>query len=295
MLNEELERQIAQSVLEFTDSCAHYRSRLEEVESLNGEISSLKTQLTDVKKKEKLEDMFSQTVHLVSKGHSKGEEIGNEISDLEGRIENASSSLAALREKVLVRARSLRFPIDPSKSSESNGGFVFEYLPGMKIESKDLGLLAELLDLGASLEHDSVLYKEDKVELMASSRDQALGQLVSSVQALRLIMDQQLEVYGRIDEFCDRIHDSERYSSILRVLFSNKEAVKLAELATLVKLERELVYQSLYDLASRSKWSPNPVRRINNDYYALTSVGKILLRRFIEKYPVAEESDGKGS
>ena len=283
MLTDELKEQIIASVTEFLDACRRYEETVVLIANLNQEKVQLQRELEELKKKEKLEDMFSQAVYLSPKSSSETEQIEAKFSQVESQLSNTSSSLGKLRNKILHQAKTLRFPIDPQKVNPVDGRVEFSYIEGSGFSKTALNTLADLLDLESPLKVEDVTYLKDKVVVEPDSSEEALAKIVNSVRSLRLIVEDMLQVYEGIDVFCKRIKASERYGLILTELYRSNESLTLDELARRTNVNKDTIYQSLYDLGMRDSWKPHPVKK-TNDKYALTSVGILLMKRYAELY-----------
>lgn len=284
MLTEELQHQIKESVTDFVNICLQYRAKQKELQSIHEDKTILQKELEELGKKEKLEDMFSQAVYLQTTETSKAEQIQNQLEYKQSEIGVVSTTLEKSRTKILKQAKSLRFPIDLRRLKKVNGQFEIAYFEDIALEEEALKVLSELLDLDSPLKYEGVTYLKDGIILGADSHEEALEKVVNSVQSLRLLIDNQLNVYSSIDEFCNRIHGSHRYAITITELFKASEPIELEELSRRTGIDRSTLYQALYDLASRSNWNPHPVKKMPDGRYDLTNVGRLVMNRYVEKY-----------
>ena len=67
-------------------------------------------------------------------------------------------------------------------------------------------------------------------------------------------------------------------------LYKADRALSLDELSLATGIEKNALYQALYDLAFRKIWTPHPVTRLEDKKYVLTTVGRLVMRRYFKKY-----------
>ena len=287
MMTEELRKQIIESVSSFIKVCKEYRQLVNDMESLNIEKMRLERRLKELREKEKLEDTFSQVVYL-SKIPSKIDEIKTKLEEVNSNLSRVHTALNQLRNEVLRQAASLRFPIDPEEFKKENNRFKFKYIQGAELRREAIEVLAELLDLKYPLEEEGVKLSESGVDVEAGSYKDALIKIINSIQTLRLRISNMLGFYENIDTICERINRSRRYKVILVELYKAKAPLSLDELSSRIGIDRNTLYQALYDLAFRKAWTPHLVIRLKNGKYCLSTVGKLTMKRYFEKYIVTE-------
>jgi len=287
MMTEELRKQIIASVSSFIKVCKEYRQLVNDMESLNIEKMRLERRLKELREKEKLEDTFSQVVYL-SKIPSKIDEIKTKLEEVNSNLSRVHTALNQLRNEVLRQAASLRFPIDLEKFEKENNRFKFKYIQGAELRKEAIEVLAELLDLRYPLEEEGVKLSESGVDVEAGSYKDALIKIINSIQTLRLRISNMLGFYENIDTICERINRSRRYKVILVELYKAKAPLSLDELSSRIGIDRNTLYQALYDLAFRKAWTPHLVIRLKNGKYCLSTVGKLTMKRYFEKYIVTE-------
>ena len=283
MMTEELRKQIIESVSSFIKVCKEYRQLVNDMESLNIEKMRLERRLKELREKEKLEDTFSQVVYL-SKIPSKIDEIKTKLEEVNSNLSRVHTALNQLRNEVLRQAASLRFPIDPEEFKKENNRFKFKYIQGAELHREAIEVLAELLDLKYPLEEEGVKLSESGVDVEAGSYKDALIKIINSIQTLRLRISNMLGFYENIDSICKRINRSRRYKVILVELYKAKAPLSLDELSSRIGIDRSSLYQALYDLAFRKVWTPHLVMRLKNRKYCLSTVGKLTMKRYFEKY-----------
>lgn len=287
MMTEELRKQIIASVSSFIKVCKEYRQLVNDMESLNIEKMRLERRLKELREKEKLEDTFSQVVYL-SKIPSKIDEIKTKLEEVNSNLSRVHTALNQLRNEVLRQAASLRFPIDLEKFEKENNRFKFKYIQGAELRKEAIEVLAELLDLRYPLEEEGVKLSESGVDVEAGSYKDALIKIINSIQTLRLRISNMLGFYENIDSICERINRSRRYKVILVELYKAKAPLSLDELSSRIGIDRSSLYQALYDLAFRKVWTPHLVMRLKNRKYCLSTVGKLTMKRYFEKYIITK-------
>ena len=286
-MTEELRKQIIASVSSFIKVCKEYRQLVNDMESLNIEKMRLERRLKELREKEKLEDTFSQVVYL-SKIPSKIDEIKTKLEEVNSNLSRVHTALNQLRNEVLRQAASLRFPIDLEKFEKENNRFKFKYIQGAELRKEAIEVLAELLDLRYPLEEEGVKLSESGVDVEAGSYKDALIKIINSIQTLRLRISNMLGFYENIDSICERINRSRRYKVILVELYKAKAPLSLDELSSRIGIDRSSLYQALYDLAFRKVWTPHLVMRLKNRKYCLSTVGKLTMKRYFEKYIITK-------
>jgi len=287
MMTEELRKQIIASVSSFIKVCKEYRQLVNDMESLNIEKMRLERRLKEFREKEKLEDTFSQVVYLF-KIPSKIDEIKTKLEEVNSNLSRVHTALNQLRNEVLRQAASLRFPIDLEKFEKENNRFKFKYIQGAELRKEAIEVLAELLDLRYPLEEEGVKLSESGVDVEAGSYKDALIKIINSIQTLRLRISNMLGFYENIDSICERINRSRRYKVILVELYKAKAPLSLDELSSRIGIDRSSLYQALYDLAFRKVWTPHLVMRLKNRKYCLSTVGKLTMKRYFEKYIITK-------
>lgn len=289
MFNEELEALIRKSIIGFEAACKQYEELVSNLKTLEEEKDKLSIERDMLQKKEKLEDMFSEKVYLLKKKESEAEKVEAKIGEVEKKMNDVSAILGQVRNEVLNQAKELRFPIDHRAGIRKNRTIEFSYIDDLELSEKSLKILAELLDKEYPIKIEETTFVGKKVFVEATSAEDALRRIIDSVQAFRYLIDSLLHVYESIDDACKRVKESERYSAILTALHNSNGKLSIDELAQRTELSKSSTYQAVYDLAVRDIWYPHPVKKTNEGRYTLTTVGKILMKRYAERYPLPKK------
>jgi len=159
----------------------------------------------------------------------------------------------------------------------------YKTIHDIAFEEETLRTLCELLELPYPLNFERVTYYPDEVVVNTTSVDEAINQIVQSVQGLRFKISDLLNAYSNIDKLCERIKSSNRYAPILESLFLSDKSLSVTELAQQTGFNKNITYQACYNML-RDRWSPNPIKKTTDGKFSLTTTGAITMKRYTEKY-----------
>ena len=283
MLEQSLVEKVRNNVAELNRMCAFYVKVKQEYAALMNKRKKLEIEKKEVEEKQKKQDEFLEVVLLAEGKTSEVDEVTKNLQQTIGQLESMSDQLNSSRTDILKKFKELPFPIDPHKSSVNGSITKFKTIEGISFEEETLRTLCELLDLSCPLNLEGTTFYPDEVVVNAASVDEAMKQIVQSVQALRFKVSQLLNAYSNIDKLCERVKSSDRYSPILESLFKSSKPFSVTELAEQTGFNENITYQACYNML-RDSWSPNPIKKTPDGKFSLTTAGEIVMKRYTEKY-----------
>lgn len=283
MLEQSLVEKVRKDMNELNRMCAFYAKTKQEYEALTNKRKKLEIEKKEVEEKQKKEDKFLEFVLRAQPKKTKADEVSKNLQQTTNQLESLSDSLNNARTDILKKIKELRFPIDPHNSSVNGSITKFETIEGAAFEEETLRTLCELLDLPYPLNFEGTTFYPNEVVVNAASVDEAMNQIVQSVQGLRFKISDLLNAYSNIDKLCERVRSSNRYAPILESLFVSDKPLSVAELAKLTGFDENITYQACYNML-RDRWSPNPIKKTSDGKFSLTTTGEITMKRYTEKY-----------
>ena len=283
MLEQSLVEKVRKDVDELNRMCTFYAKIEKEYEALMDKRKKLEMEKKEVEEKQKKEDKFLEVVLRAQPKKSKVDEVSKNLQETVSQLETVSDSLNSARTDILRKVKELRFPIDPHNSSVNGSITKFKTIEGVAFEEETLRTLCELLDLPCPLNFEGTTFYLNEVVVNATSIDDAMNQIVQSIQALRFKISDLLNAYSNIDKLCERVRNSNRYPPILEALFVSKKPLSVTELAQLTGLNKNITYNTCYNML-RGTWSPNPIKKTPSGEFSLTTTGEITMKRYTEKY-----------
>lgn len=283
MLEQSLIEKVRKSIDELNGMCVFYVETKQEHAALMTERKRLEVEKKEVGEKEKKQDKFLEVVLRAERKKTKVDEVSKNLQETIGRLESLSNSLNNARTDILRKLKDLPFPIDPHKSTVNGSVTKFKTIEGIIFQEATLRTLCELLELSYPLNFEGTTFHYDEVVVNTTSVDNAMNQIVQSVQALRLKVSDLLNAYSNIDKLCERVRSSDRYAPILEALFVSNKPLSVEELAQHTGFNKNITYQACYNML-RDRWSPNPIKKTPDGKFSLTTTGEITMKRYTEKY-----------
>lgn len=288
MLEESLVEKVRKSVDTLNELCTRYVNKKQQYADLIAKRKKLEIELKEVKEKEKKQDRFLEVVLLTERKETKVDEVSKNLQQTINQLESLSDDLNNSRTEILKRFKELPFPINPYDSTSNGSVTKFKTIEGITFKEETLQALCELLELSYPLKFEETTYYPDEVVVSAASVEEAMNQIVQSVQALRLKISDLLNAYSSIDALCERVRSSNRYAPILEFLFLSDKPLSVEELAQQTGFNKNIAYQACYNML-RDSWSPNPIKRTSDGKFSLTTTGEIMMKRYTEKYGTSRE------
>lgn len=283
MLEQSLVEKVRKNVAELNRMCAFYVKAKQEYASLTDKRKKLEIKKKGVEEKQKKQDKFLEVVLLAERKTTEVDEVSKNLQQTINQLENSSDQLNSSRTDILKKFNELPFPIDPHNSSVNGSVTKFKTIEGIAFNEETLRTLCELLDLPCPLNFEGTTFYPDEVVVNTASVDEAMNQIVQSVQGLRFKISDLLNAYSNIDKLCERVRSSNRYAPILESLFVSDKPLSVAELAKLTGFNENITYQACYNML-RDRWSPNPIKKTSDGKFSLTTTGEITMKRYTEKY-----------
>ena len=283
MLEQSLVEKVRKNVAELNRMCAFYVKAKQEYASLTDKRKKLEIKKKGVEEKQKKQDKFLEVVLLAERKTTEVDEVSKNLQQTINQLENLSDQLNSSRTDILKKFNELPFPIDPHNSSVNGSVTKFKTIEGIAFNEETLQTLCELLDLPCPLNFEGTTFYPDEVVVNTASVDEAMNQIVQSVQGLRFKISDLLNAYSNIDKLCERVRSSNRYAPILESLFVSDKPLSVAELAKLTGFNENITYQACYNML-RDRWSPNPIKKTSDGKFSLTTTGEITMKRYTEKY-----------
>lgn len=283
MLEQSLVEKVRKDMDELNRMCVYYVKIEQEYAALTDKRKRLEMEKKEVEEEQKKEDKFLEVVLRAQPKKSRVDEVSKNLQETISQLENLSNSLNSARTDILRKVKELRFPIDPHNSSVNGSITKFKTIEGVAFEEETLRTLCELLDLPRPLNFEGVTFYPNEVVVNATSMDEAMNQIVQSIQTLRFKISDLLNAYSNIDKLCGRVRSSSRYPSILEALFVSKKPLSVTELAQRTGSSKNMIYNTCYNML-RGTWSPKLIKRTPNGEFSLTTTGEITMKRYTEKY-----------
>ena len=283
MLEQSLVEKVRKSVDELNRMCVFYVKTKQEYTTLMVTRKKLEIEKKEVEEKEKKQDKFLEVVLLAERKKTKVDEVSKNLQQTINQLERLSDGLNNSRTDILRKFKDLPFPIDPHNSTVHDSVTKFKTIEGIILKEVTLRTLCELLELSYPLNFEGTTFHPDEVVVNTASVDDAMSQIVQSVQALRFKVSDLLNAYSNIDKLCERVRSSNRYAPILESLFVSDKPLSVAELAKLTGFDENITYQACYNML-RNRWSPNPIKKTPDGKFSLTTTGEITMKRYTEKY-----------
>lgn len=283
MLEQSLVEKVRKDMDELNRMCVYYVKIEQEYAALTDKRKRLEMEKKEVEEEQKKEDKFLEVVLRAQPKKSRVDEVSKNLQETISQLENLSNSLNSARTDILRKVKELRFPIDPHNSSVNGSITKFKTIEGVAFEEETLRTLCELLDLPCPLNFEGVTFYPNEVVVNATSMDEAMNQIVQSIQTLRFKISDLLNAYSNIDKLCERVRSSSRYPSILEALFVSKKPLSVTELAQRTGSNKNMSYNTCYNML-RGTWSPKLIKRTPNSEFSLTTTGEITMKRYTEKY-----------
>jgi len=279
--------EIKKAVDEFNLLSKGYIAKKSEHKKILADIKGLESKLKEVEEQEKQEDIFLQKVlSLPGIDDSEVGQLRAQKDRLNQDLNNIANQIGELRTNILKKMVTLPFPIDPNPSQEGPK-FLFKMFEDSQLSNTAFKTMCELLDRPMPLLGDQIILSSEKVEVNASSVDEAHKHVINFIQTLRLNVENLSGIYNNIDSLCERVKRSDRYAPILTSLFESKNPLSVSDLSSITKLDESIVYQACYNLI-RENWSPSPIKKLPENRYVISAVGRYLMSRYFEKYPPQE-------
>lgn len=292
MLEQSLVEKVRKNVAELNRICASYVKVKQEYAALTDKRKKLEIEKKEVEQKQKKQDKFLEVVLLAEGKTTKLDEVSKNLQQTINQLESLSNQLNSSRTDILEKFGALPFPIDPYNSSVNGSVTKFKTIEGIVFEEETLRTLCELLELPYPLNFEGATYYPDEVVVKTASVDEAMNQIVQSVQGLRFKISDLLNAYSNIDKLCERVRSSNRYGSILESLFLSDKPLSVEELAQQTGFNKNITYQACYNML-RDRWSPNPIKKTSDGKFSLTTTGEIMVKRYTEKYGFSISRTGK--
>jgi len=292
MLEQSLVEKVRKDMDELNRMCAFYAKTKQEYAALTDKRKKLEKEKKEVEEQQKKEDKFLEVVLLAQHKKTKVDEVSKNLQQTTNQLESLSDSLNSARTDILRKFKGLPFPIDPHNSSVNGSVTKFKTIEGIAFEEETLRTLCELLDLPCPLNFEGVTFYPNEVVVNATSMDEAMNQIVQSIQTLRSNISDLLNAYSNIDKLCERVRSSSRYPPILEALFVSKKPLSVTELAQRTGLNKNMTYNTCYNML-RGIWSPKLIKNAPNGEFSLTTTGEITMKRYTEKYGLSLPSTQK--
>lgn len=289
MLDPSLVEKVKKDVAELNRMCAFYIEVKQKYAVLTDERERLEIEKREVEQRQKKQDKFLEVVLLAKGKTTEVDEVSKNLQQAINQLESLSDQLNNARTDILKKFGTLPFPIDPHSSSVNGSVTKFKTIEGITFEEETLRTLCELLELPYPLSFEGATFHPDEVVVGAASMDEAMNQIVQSVQGLRLKTSDLLNAYSNIDELCERVRRSNRYAPILESLLLSDKPLSVAELAQKTGFSENITYQTGYNML-RDIWSPSPIKKTPDGKFALTTTGEIVMKRYAEKYGLSISS-----
>jgi len=283
MLEQSLVDKVKKDMNELNRMCVFYAKTKQEYAALTDTRKKLEMEKKEVEEKQKKEDKFLELVLREQPKKTKVDEVSKNLQQTIEQLERLSDSLNNARTDILRKVKELRFPIDPHSSSVNGSITKFKTIEGAAFEDETLQTLCELLDLPCPLNFEGTTFYPNEVVVNATSVDEAMNQIVQSVQGLRFKISDLLNAYSNIDKLCERVRSSDRYPPILEALFVSKKPLSVTELAQRTGSNKNMIYNTCYNML-RGTWSPKLIKRTPNGEFSLITTGEITMKRYTEKY-----------
>lgn len=292
MLEQSLVEKVRKNMTELNRMCAFYVKVKQEYAALMDKRKKLEIEKKEVEEKQKKQDKFLEVVLLAEGKKTKVDEVSKNLQQTIDQLESLSDQLNSSRTDILKKFKAFPFPIDPHNSSVNGSITKFKTIEGIAFEEEALRTLCELLELPYPLNFEGATYYPDEVVVKTASVDEAMNQIVQSVQRLRSKVSDLLNAYSNIDELCERVRSSNRYAPILESLFLSDKSLSVTELAQQTGFSENITYQACYNLL-RDRWSPNPIKKTPDGKFSLTTTGEIMMKRYTEKYGFSVSRTGR--
>lgn len=292
MLEQSLVEKVRKDMDELNRMCAFYAKTKQEYAALTDKRKKLEKEKKEVEEQQKKEDKFLEVVLLAQRKKTKVDEVSKNLQQTTKQLESLSDSLNSARTDILRKFKGLPFPIDPHNSSVNGSVTKFKTIEGIAFEEETLRTLCELLDAPYPLNFEGTRFHPDEVVVNVASVDEAMNQIVQSVQALRDKASDLLNAYSNIDKLCERVRSSNRYAPILEALFVSNKPLSVAELTQQTSFNKNITYQACYNML-RDRWSPNPIKKTPDGKFSLTTTGEITMKRYTEKYGFSVSRTGR--
>lgn len=292
MLDQNLVEKVRKDVAELNRMCAFYLDVKQKYAALTDKRKKLEIEKKEVEQKQKKHDKFLEVVLLAKGKTTEVDEVSKNLQQTIGQLESLSDQLNNSRTDILKKFKTWPFPIDPHNSSVNGSITKFKTIEGITLEEETLRTLCELLELPYPLSFEGATYYPVEVVVKAASMDEAMNQIVQSVQGLRFKISDLLNAYSNIDEMCERVRSSNRYAPILGSLFSSDKPLSVEKLAQQTGLDKNITYNTCYNLL-REIWSPKPIKKTSAGRFSLTTTGEIMMKRYAEKYGLPTSSRGR--
>lgn len=283
MLERSLVEKVRKDMDELNRMCAFYVKTKQKYATLTDKRKELETEKKEVEEQQKKEDKFLEVVLLAERKKTKVDEVSKNLQQTTNQLESLSDGLNSARTDILKKFKVLPFPIDPHDSSVNGSVTKFKTIEGIAFEEETLRTLCELLDAPYPLNFEGTSFHPDEAVVNVASVDEAMNQIVQSVQALRFKVSDLLNAYSNIDKLCERVRSSNRYAPILEALFVSNKPLSVAELTQQTGFNKNITYQACYNML-RDNWSPNPIKKTPDGKFSLTTTGEITMKRYTEKY-----------
>lgn len=292
MLEQSLVEKVKKEMDELNRMCAFYVKTKEDYTVLIDKRKTLEVEKKEVEEKQKKQDRFLEVVLLAEHKTTEVDKVSKSLQQTTTELENLSDMLNNARTDILKKFKDLPFPIDPHNSSVNGSITKFKTIEGIAFKKETLQTLCELLELPSPLNFEGVTYNPDEITVNATSVDEAMNQVVQSIYTLRFKISDLLNAYSNIDKLSERVRSSDRYAPILEALFISNEPLSVADLAKQTGFSENIAYQGCYNML-RDTWSPNPIKRMPDGKFSLTTTGQITMKRYTEKYGFSLASSQK--
>ena len=284
MIDEKVLEKVRLNVSTINSLCHDYQMKRSEHEAIVKRIEDIQRELDRIREEEQLRVELAKIAYLPEKiKETKVDVLEREKSQEEQNLLKVAGEMASLRRQILSEGKNLRFPVKAGFRRE-DGAFVFEWFEDVRFSEDTLSVLCELLELPTPPTVEGATFSLDKVTVSAKDGKEAIQVLIKAIQTVRLKTEAMLNVFDKIDDFVNRIRNSERYSPVLEAIYDAKQPLSINELAEKVNQDENIVYNTCYNLM-RETWNPSPIRKLGNGRYELSAIGSIIMKRYRDKYP----------
>ncbi|MEX2690080.1 MAG: hypothetical protein Q6351_007125 [Candidatus Njordarchaeum guaymaensis] len=294
MITEKQKKIIINNIEIFKEKVIEYLSYKSELEVIEKNIKNKMEELSNIADKEKKMYIAMKVLYCQNqKEESKIKKIEEEIKNLKANLKYVQEKYNKIKMELLNMLKNLPIPVNLESYTKENSKLIFNYLENIKLGKETIRIISELFGKKEPIKFKDVNILSDKIIVEnVSNLNDAFQKLIYSIKEFRIYVDNVLKFYKQTDKIIERLKKSKYY---LKILMSINKSGKLTteEIAKILNIDKTKAYNLCYNL-TRNNWSPNPIRKINSGEWELTPFGKILLEKFLEKYPEGEFSSLEG-
>jgi len=255
-----------------------------EINEQKGKLNIIKLEYSKLTEEEKILDVVMDVLYNQEKKSSISKIKEEEMDKILTNITMLKNDYSAIKTSIIFEMKDFPFPINIEEVKYEGSDAVFSYFENLQLNETMLRTMVKIVEKEYPLSIDNVIFSGEKIVVKnRHDRKLAIGDIVEAVKNYRLYVDNISKSYERIDGMLERVIQSSNYEGILLTLYKFDQ-LSADKIGDLLNLEGRKAYDSCYNL-TRDNWSPNPVRKLNNNNWQLTITGKILVERLLEKHP----------